>query len=63
MRCRACDKILEETELTKKDSNGDFLDLCSTCVSASSLGGLDTENATYYQYEVFTDEDDCDTLY
>lgn len=63
MRCRACDRVLEETELTKKDANGDFLDLCGYCISASNSAGLDTDNANYYQYEVFTDEDKCDTLY
>ncbi len=32
MRCKACNKLLEETELTRKDKlTGQFLDLCNTC--------------------------------
>jgi len=36
MRCKACDRILEESELTKKDSQGEFLDLCNICLSSIS---------------------------
>ena len=63
MRCKACDRILEESELTKKDPHGDFLDLCVICLSASANAGVDPDTMNYYQYEVFTDEDKCDTLY
>ena len=63
MRCRACDRILEESEMTKKDSSGDFLDLCNVCLSAVASSGVDSETMEYYQYEVFTDEDKYDTLY
>lgn len=32
-RCRACNVILNEAELTKKDKmTGDFIDLCSKCL-------------------------------
>jgi len=35
-RCKACDVILTETELRKKDRVTDeFLDLCSECHTAS----------------------------
>jgi hypothetical protein len=63
MRCKACDRILEESEMIKKDSNGDFLDLCGVCLSAVASAGIDSETMEYYQYEVFTDEDKYDTLY
>jgi hypothetical protein len=63
MRCKACDRILEESELTKKDSNGDFLDLCGVCLSAIASAGIDSETMEYYQYEVFTDDENYDTLY
>jgi hypothetical protein len=63
MRCRACDKILEDSELTRKDTHGNFLDLCGNCLSASANSGVDPDTMQYYQYEVFTDEDKCDTLY
>lgn len=32
MRCKACDKILSDYELTKKFSgSGEFVDLCNEC--------------------------------
>jgi len=34
MRCRACDTILEEFELTKKDRHGQFLDTCNVCLKS-----------------------------
>jgi phage FluMu protein Com len=37
MRCKACNKLLEETELTRKDKlTGQFLDLCNTCYKVSN---------------------------
>ena len=35
VRCKACDRILEDNELTKRDANGDYLDMCNTCLYAS----------------------------
>ena len=63
MRCRACNRILEETELTKKDTHGNFLDLCGNCLSASAFSGLDSDTMEYYQYEIFTEDEKYDTLY
>ena len=62
-RCRACDIILDEFELTKKDINGQFLDLCSVCLTASANAGVDTETVDYYRYEILTYDEECDTLY
>ena len=42
MRCKACNVILEDHELTKKDSNGRFFDLCSYCLASSNV--LDDPN-------------------
>lgn len=37
MRCKACNKLLEETELARKDKlTGNFLDLCNTCYKVSN---------------------------
>jgi len=37
MRCKACDTILNDWELTRQDkSTGEYLDLCSECLSASN---------------------------
>ena len=49
--------------MTKKDSQGEFLDLCNICLSAVASTGIDSETMEYYQYEVFTDDDKYDTLY
>ena len=38
MRCRACNEILSDFELTRKDKEtGDFLDLCNDCAYESDL--------------------------
>lgn len=63
MRCKACNRILEESELTKKDAQGDFLDLCGICLSAVASSGVDSETMEYYQYEIFTEDENYDTLY
>ena len=37
MRCRACNVILSEWELARKDKETDeFLDLCGTCLTYSN---------------------------
>jgi hypothetical protein len=41
MRCRSCDVILSESELTLKDNRGEFTDLCYTCNSHSIAASLD----------------------
>lgn len=63
MRCKACNTIMDEFELTKKDANGEFIDLCTVCLTATANAGIDTDTMEYYQYEVFTEEENCDTLY
>ena len=64
MHCRACDVILDDTELTKKDVNGNFLDMCSTCLIAGSYTGIDNDTfVTNYPNEVFTNDDDYGTLF
>jgi hypothetical protein len=64
MRCRACNRILEDNELTRKDKDGDFRDMCSTCLFASASAGLDTQEIMeYYQNELFTNDDDYGTLF
>tara|TARA_Y100001951_G_C11257345_1_gene250243 strand:+ start:538 stop:759 length:222 start_codon:yes stop_codon:yes gene_type:complete len=43
MHCKACDKLLEDMELKRKDklSNGGFLDLCNTCYTESNRAMAD----------------------
>ena len=35
MKCRACDCILSDYEAVRKDSHGEFIDLCYACDSDS----------------------------
>ena len=37
VRCKACNAVLTETEMKRKDrETGEYLDLCGTCLSASN---------------------------
>jgi hypothetical protein len=63
MRCKACDRILEDSELTKKGPNNDFLDMCSNCLHASYSVELDSDTFVQdYPNGVFTNDDDYGTL-
>jgi len=44
MRCKACNTILEDLELTRKDPNGDFYDLCSVCYNSSQACEWDDDS-------------------
>lgn len=33
MRCKACNVVLTEFESVRKDTNGEYTDLCSLCLS------------------------------
>lgn len=39
-RCKCCDVVLIDTELTKKDVNGEFLDTCNSCLPAGFFGHI-----------------------
>ena len=45
MRCKACDAILDDVELTRKDSYGGFFDLCNTCYSVSIASQWELEDS------------------
>lgn len=37
MRCKACDKMMSDYELTRKDKlTGEYIDLCGACYSVSA---------------------------
>lgn len=36
MRCKACNTLLSEWDLKRKDPKGNYLDLCTTCCSVSN---------------------------
>lgn len=44
MRCRACDVILDDLEVAKKDSDGKYYDLCTECLTASIAASWELEN-------------------
>jgi hypothetical protein len=65
MRCKACNVILEDSELSKKDSHGNFLDLCFYCLSASYFmdDEVTDDLVENYQDNAFTMDEDSDTLF
>jgi hypothetical protein len=43
MRCKACDSNLDDFESTKKDEQGEFIDLCNRCDTISSQTIIDNQ--------------------
>lgn len=65
MRCKACDVILEDNELVKKDKNGDYFDMCNNCLSIVLSAEWELENScniTEIDSEGLTLDDLYDTL-
>ena len=57
MRCKACNKGLEDHELTRKCKlSGDFLDLCSPCTNVSNEAIHQQEEPIYRNYIDMQDE-------
>ena len=64
MRCRACNRILETFELTKKDTRGEFIDLCRYCLTPSvTYAGMEIEEEFDNLYGLLTNDEDYDTLF
>jgi len=64
VRCKACNRILEDHELTKKDTHGNFIDFCSYCLNFSvNYGGIEIEEDLDNQFGLFTKDEDYDTLF
>ena len=65
MRCKACNVILEDNELIRKDSHGNFVDLCTPCLSASYVidDEVNDDLVENYQDNTFTSDVDSDTLF
>jgi hypothetical protein len=64
VRCKACNAILEDAELTRKDPNGEFYDLCSVCFNSSQA--CEWEDDSFfedYRRNNLSSEDIYDTLY
>ena len=64
MRCKACNRILEDFELTKKDAHGNFIDFCGYCLNFTvNYGGIEIEEEIDNPYRLLTDDEDYDTLF
>lgn len=37
MRCKACDVELTDKEAVRKDSHGEYYDMCGTCLQTGQL--------------------------
>ena len=44
MRCKACDVILDDLEILKKDANGVDYDFCTECLTVSIATHWELEN-------------------
>lgn len=55
MRCIACNKALGDFESTRKDSEGQFVDLCNYCYGQSGIYAEEREDLR--DEEVIIDED------
>ena len=54
MRCKACNVLLEDHEVTLKDKKtGEFLDLCGDCLHESNEAIFDQEQP---EFAVFIDD-------
>lgn len=40
MKCLSCDKILSDFEATRKYENGEFVDMCNSCLGKSDMGNI-----------------------
>jgi len=58
MRCKACNIILENHELSRKDKiTGEYLDLCSTCAQYSNDALYRPDEADDFNNEHFIQEE------
>jgi len=70
MRCKACDVILDDAEILKKDARGVHYDLCTDCLAVSISTHLELENmesieidGNITQDEVLTLQENYDNIY
>lgn len=58
MRCKMCDTVLNDYELTRKDpKTGEFLDSCSECLRVVREALQDFDDTTY-RHDIGLDEDE-----
>jgi len=62
MRCKACDVILDDTEVVKKDARGVHYDLCTECLTVSIATHWELENMDSIDNDGIITQDDVLTL-
>ena len=62
MRCKACDVILDDLEILKKDANGVHYDLCTECLTVSIATHWDLENPAYLETQTEENLDNSGTI-
>ena len=70
MRCKACDVILDDAEILKKDARGVHYDLCTDCLAVSISTHWELENmesieidGNITQDEILTLQENYDNIY
>ena len=59
MRCKICDVVLSDYEVTRKDpTTGEYLDTCGECLSQIRLSLQEFDGEIPYKYDVGIDEDE-----
>jgi hypothetical protein len=58
MRCKACDVILDDVELLKKDANGVHYDLCTECLTVSIAAHWELDNMESIDIDGSISQDD-----
>jgi len=62
MRCRACDVLLDDLEVLKKDANGVHYDMCTECLTVSIATHWELENTESSDNDGIILQDDVLTL-
>ena len=59
MRCKICDVILSDYEVTRKDpTTGEYLDTCGECLRAVREALQDFDGEIPYRYDVGLENED-----
>lgn len=56
MRCRSCDCSLSDFESTRKDVNGEYIDMCNGCFHQSDVNYMVIERGDLAEYDDNGDE-------
>jgi hypothetical protein len=51
MRCKACNDILSDYEMRRKDSQGVFIDLCARALSETSRDAVEVDSIVSHGHD------------